>query len=60
MSWLNGRQPGFTMVGGLHGGRGVPHLVEAVRLADAAGLLGDPELAARRMRAYLDVAGVPG
>ncbi|MEW2593420.1 dihydrodipicolinate synthase family protein [Micromonospora aurantiaca] len=60
LSWLNGRQPGFTMVGGLHGGRGVPHLVQAFRLADAAGLLGDPEPAARRMRAYLDVAGVPG
>ncbi|MFG1716120.1 dihydrodipicolinate synthase family protein [Micromonospora sp. NPDC049203] len=60
LSWLNGRQPGFTMVGGLHGGRGVPHLVQAFRLADAAGLLRDPELAARRMRAYLDVAGVPG
>ncbi|MEU7712850.1 dihydrodipicolinate synthase family protein [Micromonospora chalcea] len=60
LSWLNGRQPGFTMVGGLHGGRGVPHLVEAFRLADAAGLLLDPGLAARRMRAYLDVAGVPG
>ncbi|MCZ7429527.1 dihydrodipicolinate synthase family protein [Micromonospora sp. WMMA1949] len=60
LSWLNGRQPGFTMVGGLHAGRSVPHLVEAFRLADAAGLLRDPELAARRMRAYLDVAGVTG
>lgn len=60
LSWLNGLQPGFTMVGGLHGGRGVPHLVEAFRLADSAGLLLDPELAARRMRAYLDVAGVAG
>ncbi|ATO13259.1 dihydrodipicolinate synthase family protein [Micromonospora sp. WMMA2032] len=60
LSWLRGLQPGFTMVGGLHGGRGVPHLVEAFRLADSAGLLLDPELAARRMRAYLDVAGVAG
>ena len=60
LAWLNGRQPGFTMVGGLHGGRGVPHLVETFRLADAAGLLLDPELAAHRMRGYLDVAGVTG
>ncbi|MGC4892924.1 dihydrodipicolinate synthase family protein [Micromonospora sp. DT31] len=60
LCWLNGGQPGFTMVGGLHGGRGVGHLVEAFRLADAAGLLRDPDLAARRMRAYLDVAGVAG
>ncbi|GAA3775115.1 dihydrodipicolinate synthase family protein [Micromonospora maritima] len=60
LSWLNGRQPGFTMVGGLHAGRGVPHLVEVFRLADDAGLLLDPELAARRMATYLDVAGVTG
>ncbi|GAB3077433.1 dihydrodipicolinate synthase family protein [Micromonospora schwarzwaldensis] len=60
LAWLNGRQPGFTMVGGLHGGRGVPHLVETFRLADAAGLLLDPELAAHRMRGYLAVAGVTG
>ena len=27
MSWLNGHQPGFQMVGGLHSGRSLPHLV---------------------------------
>ncbi|MEU4481869.1 dihydrodipicolinate synthase family protein [Micromonospora sp. NPDC023966] len=58
LSWLNGFQPGFTMVGGLHSGRSVPHLVEVFRLADAAGLLLDPDLAAARMRRYLSVAGV--
>ncbi|MFD2765227.1 dihydrodipicolinate synthase family protein [Micromonospora eburnea] len=58
LSWLNGFQPGFTMVGGLHSGRGVPHLVRAFRLADAAGLLLDPDLAVARMRGYLSVAGV--
>lgn len=26
LSWLNGRQPGFQMVGGLHSGRSVLHL----------------------------------
>ncbi|MGC9665916.1 dihydrodipicolinate synthase family protein [Planosporangium sp. 12N6] len=58
LSWLNGFQPGFTMVGGLHSGRSVPHLVRTFRLADASGLLLDPELAAERMRQYLTVAGV--
>ncbi|EYT54438.1 MULTISPECIES: dihydrodipicolinate synthase family protein [Kocuria] len=58
LSWLNGSQPGFQMVGGLHSGRSVPHLVEVFRLADRAGLLLDPELAARRMSTFLDAAGL--
>ncbi|WP_433319630.1 dihydrodipicolinate synthase family protein [Micromonospora chersina] len=58
LSWLNGFQPGFTMVGGLHSGRSVPHLVQVFRLSDAAGLLLDPDLAVARMRRYLSVAGV--
>jgi hypothetical protein len=57
LAWLNGLQPGFTMVGGLHGARSVPHLVGAFRLADAAGLLADPGLAARRMSGFLAVTG---
>jgi hypothetical protein len=60
LSWLNGRQPGFSMVGGLHAGRSVPHLVRAFQLADRAGLLLDPELAARRMRLLLAVHGFEG
>jgi hypothetical protein len=58
LSWLNGRQPGFSMVGGLQAGRSVPHLVQAFQLADRAGLLLDPELAARRMSQLLTVHGV--
>jgi uncharacterized protein DUF993 len=58
LAWLSGHQPGFTMIGGLQSGRSVPHLAETFRLADAAGLLPDPELAADRMRALLRVAGV--
>lgn len=58
LSWLNGSQPGYQMVGGLHSGRSVPHLVRAFELADRAGLLLDPELAARRMTTFLDGAGV--
>ncbi len=57
LSWLNGRQPGFSMVGGLHAGRSLPHLVRAFQLADQAGLLLDPELAAHRMRGLLAVGG---
>ncbi|PRY00857.1 dihydrodipicolinate synthase family protein [Allonocardiopsis opalescens] len=58
LAWLGGHQRGFTMVGGLHSARSLPHLAEALRLADAAGLLPDAELAAARMRRLLDVAGV--
>ncbi|WP_157107216.1 dihydrodipicolinate synthase family protein [Nocardia grenadensis] len=57
LSWLNGRQPGFSMVAGLATGRSVPHLAELFRLADKAGLLSDPELAAHRMRVYLELNG---
>ncbi|MBE1878731.1 dihydrodipicolinate synthase family protein [Myceligenerans pegani] len=58
LSWLNGFQPAFSLVGGLHSGRSVAHLVELFRLADGCGMLLDPELAARRMRAFLTVNGV--
>lgn len=58
LSWLNGKQPGFSMVAGLATGRSVPHLVELFRLADRAGLLADPELAAHRMRLYLELNGL--
>ncbi|MGX5359954.1 dihydrodipicolinate synthase family protein [Kocuria sp. KH4] len=57
LAWLNGHQPGYQMVGGLHSGRSVAHLVQVFVLADRAGLLLEPELAARRMGAFLDVAG---
>ncbi len=57
LSWLNGRQSAFSMVGGLQSGRSVPHLVQAFRLADRAGLLLDPELAVRRLRLLLAVQG---
>ena len=60
VSWLNGHQSGFTMVGGLHGVRGIAYLVEVFRLTDRAGLLVDPELAARRMRDLLAVYGWSG
>lgn len=58
MSWLNGKQPGFQMVGGLHSGRSVVHLARTFELADQAGLLSDPALAAFRMSDYLRINGV--
>jgi hypothetical protein len=58
MAWLNGHQSHFTMVGGQHSTRSLQHLAELFRLADAAGLLRDPELACARMRALLLTHGV--
>ena len=53
LSWLNGHQPAFTMVGGLHAARSLPHLSTLVRLADRAGALEDPERAAERWNGLL-------
>ena len=58
LAWLNGHQPGFTMVAGLQSARSALHLARLVELADTAGLLRDPELAAYRMRGWLEVNGM--
>jgi uncharacterized protein DUF993 len=58
MAYLNGHQKHFTMVGGQESARSLPHLAELFRLADAAGLLADPDLAVRRMAAVLRTHGV--
>ncbi|MGB7364494.1 MAG: dihydrodipicolinate synthase family protein [Rhodococcus sp. (in: high G+C Gram-positive bacteria)] len=58
LSWLNGKQPGFSMVGGLASGRSVEHLTTLFVLADRAGLLSDPSLATHRMALYLELSGV--
>jgi hypothetical protein len=58
LAWLNGFQPGFTMVGGLQTGRSLPHLADTFRLADQAGVLTDPELAVDRFRQLLRVSGI--
>ncbi|WP_340537773.1 dihydrodipicolinate synthase family protein [Nocardioides sp. GXZ039] len=57
LSYLNGKQPGFVMVGGLQSGRSLTHLVETFTLADRAGLLADPELARDRMEQVLQTSG---
>ncbi len=58
MAWLNGHQSHFTMVGGQESARSLVHLAQVFRLADAAGLLRDPDLATARMRTLLAVHGV--
>ena len=58
LAYLNGHQDHFTMVGGQESARSLLHLAEIFRLADAAGLLADPDTATGRMRAVLRVRGV--
>ena len=58
LSWLNGHQSAFQMVGGLHSARSIPHLSRIVELANAANALEDPSLAAARWSDYLRLNGV--
>ena len=58
MAWLNGHQEHFVMVGGQQSARSLLHLAELFRLADASGLLVDPELASSRMSTFLTTHGV--
>jgi hypothetical protein len=50
LAWLNGHQEHFRLLGGLESARSHEHLADVYALADRAGLLRDPELAAARMR----------
>ncbi|BEP48203.1 MULTISPECIES: dihydrodipicolinate synthase family protein [Variovorax] len=58
MAWLNGHQKHLTMVGGQQSTRSLQHFAELFRLADAANLLEQPELAMRRMKTLLALHGV--
>jgi hypothetical protein len=58
LAYLNGHQRHFIMVGGQQSARSLLHLVEAFKLADAAGLIRDPDLAAARLTDVLRVHGV--
>lgn len=60
MAYLNGHQSHFAMVGGQQSARSLVHLADIFRLADAAGLLSDPDLAVARMKAVLTVHGIDG
>lgn len=60
LAWLNGHQAHFSMAGGLQSARGAAHFARVFELADACGVLADPELATLRMKRYLGVAcGLP-
>jgi hypothetical protein len=56
LAWLNGHQDHFSMAAGLQSARGVAHYARVFELADACGVLTDPELATLRMRRYLSIA----
>ncbi|MDR2322805.1 MAG: dihydrodipicolinate synthase family protein [Microbacterium sp.] len=58
LAWLNGHQPAFQMVGGLHSARSLPHLSRIVELANASLALEDPELARERWHGMLRLNGV--
>ncbi len=58
MAYLNGHQQHFTMIGGQQSARSAQHLAELFRLADRAGLLSDPDQAAKRMSVVMAGHGV--
>ncbi len=58
LSWLNGHQPAFQMVGGLHSARSVPHLSRIVELAHTAQVLEDVDLAVDRWHGLLRHHGI--
>ena len=58
LAYLNGLQSHFHMIGGQQSARSLQHLAELFRLADAAGVLRDPELAARRAGTVMALGGV--
>ena len=58
LAWINGHQSHFHMLGGMESARGLLHYADVFRLADQAGLIEDPDLAAARMQALMRVGGV--
>jgi len=56
LAWLNGHQPHFSMAAGLQSARGAAHYARVFELVDQCGVLSDPELACRRMQAFLSVS----
>ena len=58
LSWLNGHQAHFIMPAGFQSSRDIGHYAEVFRLADAARLLTNPDLAIPRMRTLLALHGI--
>ena len=57
LAWLNGHQQAFTMIGGMHAARSLPHLSRTIELAATTGNLEEPALAAERWHSLLRLAG---
>jgi Protein of unknown function (DUF993) len=55
LAWLNGHQKHFSMAGGAQASRGIAHYARVFELADACGVLSNPDLAVARMRQLLSV-----
>jgi len=53
LAWLNGFQDHFIMLNGAQAMRPLPYFTELFKLADASGVLRDPELAVGRMKRLL-------
>lgn len=58
LAWLNGHQQHFCMAAGIQSARSISHYCEVFRLADAAGVIKDPELACQRMGYWLQLHGI--
>ncbi|MCD8510757.1 MAG: dihydrodipicolinate synthase family protein [Bacillus sp. (in: Bacteria)] len=58
MAYLNGHQSHFRMIAGAESHRSIIHLSDLFVMADEAGLLMEPELAAKRMQRVLALSGI--
>ncbi|WP_374431170.1 dihydrodipicolinate synthase family protein [Tabrizicola sp.] len=58
LSWLNGHQKHFIMPAGFQSSRDITHYAQVFRLADASGLLSNPDLAQARMKTLLALHGI--
>ncbi len=58
LAWLNGAQSHFIMPQGFQASREITHYAEVFRLADAARLLAEPDLATHRMKLLLNLHGI--
>src|SRR5699024_3669223 len=58
LSYLNGHQSHFRMIGGAESSRSIVHFGKVFELADQAGVLVNPELAIERMKPLLELAGI--
>ena len=54
LAYLNGHQEHFRLIGGIERRRSLRHLIQVFQLADKAGLLSNPDLAANRMQSIID------